>query len=335
MTLGSGTGSSSETEKTELSGELTVKRTILLVLLLCLLPAGVLAAEVDMGYTGIIDSFTGLPEGQYAVPEGVEQIQLSNSLYYNFPADRYIYTVDAGPEVRCSVADGMVTNGPVSVEFSSGASGRLYRNGEALTDQDLSMIEEPGSYTVSVNGNNGLSVQPFSFTVVNALTGVLDKYELPTGFVFTGATRDGDAIDYTADRVDLSEEGSYVLTYLCQSSCVAYSLEITVDHTPPTLALTAVEDGAAKGPVDISDLESGASIRVKLDGKELYQTDLLTETGSYHIWVQDAAGNTTEYQFRILTYLNTSAVVFVTLAAALCVFLVIYIVYSRKKLRIR
>ena len=56
-----------------------MKKVILIVLmLLVLLPVSAAAVDIDMNYTGLLDSYTGLPVGQSAVPEGVDRVWLNN-----------------------------------------------------------------------------------------------------------------------------------------------------------------------------------------------------------------------------------------------------------------
>ena len=303
--------------------------------LLVLLSVPASAADVDMSYSGVIDSYTGLPAGQFAVPEGVERVQLSSSSYYDFTARRFIYTFSSGMEVSSTAANGMVTTGPVSVTLSAGAVGRLYRDGEALEETDYSALQTPGSYVLSVNTNAGVTAEPLQFTIVGDVTGALEQYTLPAGFVFTDARRDGTAIEFDAGQAALTEEGKYELTYVCEGTGVSYALNTEIDHTPPVLALSGVADGVAKGPVDISDLEPGTTIRIELDGRDVGYATELTQSGSYHLWLRDKAGNTAEYQFRIQVYMNTSAFFAVILAAAVILGLIIFIVYSRNKLRVR
>ena len=64
-------------------------------------------------------------------------------------------------------------------------------------------------------------------------------------------------------------------------------------------------------------------------------TQELTESGNYHLWLQDPAGNSTDYQFKIQIYLNINAIVFVVLILVLIALLVFYLIYSRRKLRVR
>ena len=318
------------------SGESAVKKVFLIILLLfALLTVNAAAVEVDMEYNGILDSYTGLPVGQPGIPEGVDRVWINDQLFYDVTTNRFVYELFSGTELFTTVVDGMITTGPVSMELSNGATGRLYRNGEMLDLAEYKDLTTPGKYVLSVNSNTGVTIEPVSFTIVGNVTCVPEKYVLPEGFVFVEALRNNGAIDYSERKVDLTDEGIYRLTYECRNTGLQYGLETEIDRTPPVLELAGVEDGVAKGPVTLYDLEQGASLLIERDGREVGFTQELTESGTYHLWLQDPAGNSTDYQFKIQIYLNINAIVFVVLILVLIALLVFYLIYSRRKLRVR
>ena len=317
------------------SGESAVKKIFLIILLLALLSVNAAAVEVDMEYNGIIDSYTGLPVGQTGIPEGVDRVWINNELFYDVPTNRFVYELFSGTELFTTVVDGMITTGPVSLELSSGATGRLYRDGEMLDMTEYKDLTTPGNYVLSVNSNTGVTIEPVSFTIVGNVTCVPENYVIPEGFFFVEALRDNAAIDYAERQVSLAEEGSYQLTYECRNTGMQYGLETRIDRTPPVLELAGVEDGVAKGPVTLYDLEQDTSLLIERDGRKLGFTQELTESGNYHLWLQDPAGNSTDYQFRIQLYMNVNAIVFVVLILVLIALLIFYLIYSRRKLRVR
>ena len=317
------------------SGESAVKRVFLIILLIVLLSVNAAATEVDMGYNGVIDSLTGLPVGQPGIPEGVDRVWIKNDLFYDAATNRFVYELFSGIELYTTVVKGMITTGPVSLELSNGATGRLYRNGELLDIAECKDLTMPGKYVLSVNSNTGVSIEPLSFTIVGSVTCVPEEYVLPEGFVFVEALRNDEAIDFSERKVNLADEGIYRLTYECRNTGLQYGLETEIDRTPPVLELPGVENGVAKGVVTLYDLEQGTSLLIERDGREIGYTQELTESGKYHLWLQDPAGNSTDYQFRIQIYLNVNAIVFVVMILALIVFLVFYLIYSRRKFRVR
>jgi len=290
-----------------------VKRVILLAIILCLMTTVAFAAEEDYVY---------IASGEYYDTETESFVYMISQLQ-----DRKIYS---------NIPNGTVTTDRVSISVEDTLGAELYRDGALVSDPDFSNITQPGGYTFSINGN-GTSYQPISFQIVAKTTGLLQEYTMPDGFSVTGVTLNGTEQNYNVSSVEFQQEGEYVVDYASPTTGKSFRLEVTIDHTPPTLLLANVnEKGVAKGPVDISDVEKGATIYILQDGKEITAGDgILDQTGDYHIILTDAAGNTSEYVFRISVYFNTAAILsFVILAAAIIV-LCTYLSRERKKMRVR
>ncbi len=319
-----------------------MKRIILFLLaMLLLLPAAALADETITE----VDPFTGLPldeaeeetEVGISVPDVETVIWISSGQYYDL--EKRAFALDLSlvlpAMLYSSVADGMVTTAPVSVTVPAGTTAVLYRNGTQIENPDFSRIDEPGSYVVSISGNSARTIEPLTFTIVPELTGKLDFVSMPQGFVITSVTKDGTAVPYLPMEADLAEEGEYCINYLCEATGLPYQLNLTVDHTPPELKLEAVQNGVAKGPVDISDIEEDARILITLDGARIDYSETLKTSGVYSIYLEDAAGNSNHYDFTIMIYLNLSAYIFIIAFVLVIAALVIYLIISRKKLRVR
>lgn len=311
----------------------TFRLTIVLLLLLSLiLPA--YATEVDMDYNGELNSFSGQPLDAIGGEGGAEQVVVSDSSYYNQVSNMFVYKASNDAEILSSVADGMVTTEPVKFDVPAGIATELFRNGQTVDQADLSNISEPGNYVLSIK-NSAQATQSVRFTIVNATTGALNEYVMPEGFVVKSVLRDGQSVNATTRRVDLQEEGVYTIVYACQATGMSYQLDIAVDHTAPTLALEAVKNDVAKGPVDISDLEEGATVLIQLNGDTINYRDKLTQSGSYVVTVQDQAGNKTTYKFVIQVYLNISSLAFFAVATVVVVGVTVYLIRKRKHLRVR
>lgn len=320
-----------------------MKRSILFTsiltafLLAMLLTLPVLADSVSSE----IDPFTGLPEGENTaaddpVREG-ELIPISSRIYYDPVKRAFAHEIGEvlSAMLYCSVPDGTVTDEMVSITVPGGCSAQLFRNGVQLDNPNLSSVSRPGSYVLSISGSAAGSIQPLRFTIVDSVTGLIDSYRMPDGFLISAVTMNGMPVPYSATEADLSSEGDYSVQYRCEAADLNWRLNVTTDHTTPELRLEAVTDGYAKGPVDISDVEKDAAILVELDGKSIPYEKTLTRSGSYRIVLTDKAGNTTEYRFSILVYFNVSSYVFLAVLAILIITLLVYLRVSSKRLRVR
>lgn len=288
------------------------------------------------GYSGELDPETG--EAMASSSDGVSggsRITMSDGSYYDRTRRGYVYTAGNSTNVLCSVADGMIVNDSVKVEADSGIETTLYKNGTAVENPDFSSISEVGDYVVEVSVE-GQKYQPVSFSIVSDVTCKISGYTMPAGFSITGATLDDTEIAYESGFVDMSKEGHYVIDYACSANGLSYTLDITVDTTPPVLALAELNDkNQARGPVSIANVEEGASIGITLNGKEINYSSELTESGQYQITLIDKAGNITHYSFTILVYFSISTWALLGCLLAVIAAVLIYIYISKKRLAVR
>ena len=269
----------------------------------------------------------------YGLELTADQTPITASVIYDSAKQRYIYITDQG-RVESTVMDGMIVTGSVSVAAENSLLVTMYKNGERMDQTDLTNLSDSGYYVLQYNNNDGVPQNIMEFTIVPQLTGMIDHYSLPTGFSVTEATYNGEALSASSE-VDLQKEGSYRIRYQCGRTGLQYELDVDIDHTPPVLQLEAVKDGVARGPVDISDLESGASVYMTLDGKQYNYREKLTQSGDYEIWVYDAAGNYTRYQFTIMIYLDGNGYAFIGILLLLILGVIVYMRVAKKRLRVR
>ena len=306
----------------------------LLAALVCAAPAW--AVNTDMDYSGIVEGYDPADGASAAQSGSTEQVSLGGGMYYDRATGEYVYPLTTGyGAVRANVADGMVTTEAVSLKMEDNVSVALYRNGTLLETAALSGLTQPGQYSVNTSGSGSQNVRLMSFTIVGAQTGLINGYAMPSGFVVDEATRNGERAEYTASYVSMTEEGEYRIAYHSPTAG-SYTLTVTVDHTAPVLALEAVKNGVARGPVSLADAEEGATLNIQLNGQPYKPAgDKLTRSGSYQIQITDAAGNTTGYQFAIAVYFDGNSLVFIAVLLAVAAALGIYLVRARRHLRVR
>ena len=313
-----------------------MKRTLLLTMtMLTLLTVSALAYEIDMSYTGAIDIFNGQPIDESADTADTDIVVFDESSYFDRRDGMFVYRVSgAGNEIRCSVADGMMTSDHVRVEVSEGMDCTLYLDGEQIDAFDLSDLSEAGSYAVTA-GPSSQDSRTIRFTICASTSSNLEQYWVPDHFYVTEVLCNGEKKTSSTDLVDLTEEGEYQITYYCQPTKIPYYLNMQIDHTAPTVTLNGVVEGVAKGPVTISDVESGTSIYMELNGQQIPYSEELTKNGSYTITVYDEAGNVTTYDFVLLVYFNVNSLVFFAAFLLLGGVLVWYLIRARKHVRVR
>ena len=263
-------------------------------------------------------------------------LHIAGDTYYDSIENSFLYYVNAtaSQAVRSSVADGMITEQPVTVKADTGVTLEVYLNGERLQNISGGTFQTPGEYVVMCVGG---SVQEslFSFTIVPKLCSSVTSYALPTGFEFTEASLNDEPISFEKNYIKLTQEGEYNIHYRCMKTNVPYQLVLTTDFTGPVLSLENIKDGKAQGPVDISEAKNAARVTIYHDGEKIARKDVLTESGEYFIELADEAGNKTTYSFTILIYFDGNSWLFFLLVIASCVGVIIYLVHARKHLRVR
>lgn len=263
-------------------------------------------------------------------------LHISGNTYYDSAEKNFLYYVNAtaSQAVRSNVADGMITEQAVFVKADTGVSLEVYRNGERLQSVPGGNFQTPGEYVIMYVGG-ATPERLFSFTIVPKLCNSVTGYALPAGFEFTEASLNEEPIVFEKNYIKLTQEGEYSIRYRCLKTNVSYQLLLKTDFTGPVLSLKNVKDGKAQGPVDISEAKNAAHVVIYHDGERVSRKDVLTESGEYYIELADEAGNKTTYSFTILIYFDGNSWMFLLLIIGACAGIVIYLVHSRKHLRVR
>ena len=298
------------------------------------------AFAVDTGYTGTLDPETNQPA---ATESGgsANRIILTSNMYYDTTTHDYVFPVDGSlTEIHANVADGMVRTDAVSVSKGGDASIVVYCNGLEVTD-DTTNLREIGDYLVSSAGG-GTTARIISFSIVGPTTNVLHTFRVPDGFYILTATRDGRDVYEGRYELSMEEEGLYKIEYECGATDRVYTLQTTIDRTPPELRFSGKIDSKKRvhSALSFSGLESTDTIVLLKDAVQVGVdtnndgTGTITESGNYVMRVYDAAGNMHEYTFQIMVYLNAGAWLFVILVVAVIAAVVIYVLLKKKHLKI-
>ncbi len=294
--------------------------------------------DVNIDYAGEIDPYSGEPVSSEAA-QNQQIVSIMTGVSYDRKTHMFNYSVAGSTEtVSCSVAGGMVTTDTVSLSVPSDIIVNLYKNGEETEDTDYSKIKDEGSYSLVVSSGE-LKSQLLTFTIVPKKTGALTVFQVPSGFSLVNVMLNDEKQQYSlsANAVDMKKDGEYVINYRCEAIGVNYSLEVTVDHTPPEVTFEGVKNGTAKNPVTVSGVEKNDTIKVIRDDQEMNisKDHILRSPGKYVVTVTDDAGNFVTEKFEIKFYLNEQGWVFGLIIVAIIVSAVVYMIMSKKRLRVR
>lgn len=291
----------------------------------------------DIDYVGEVDPETGYG---YHAPDLGSRISITDTMLYDSAEGRFVFPIGANSELSCTAADGMLLSDSVTLSTVGSPQLAVYRNGEAVDLSAGSTLRTPGEYSVYLGSSSGTRI--CGFTILPAVTNLIHGYSVPEGFAVREVLRNGEQQGYERYYAETEAEGEYEISTRCLQADRVYTLRVTIDRTPPALALSGNvgEDGRVRGPVTISGIEADTTLSLELDGKaeKLTVRDgsaTVRDTGSYRLTAVDAAGNSSSYQFTILLYLDSSAFLFVLLALAIVVSVFLYALRKRRKFKVR
>jgi len=292
----------------------------------------------DFYYNGEVDFFTGEPSNTEEI-SSQSALKITDDCYYDEKTRSFRFSVPESSEyIYSNVVDGMMTTNAVILKPDSGVSVMLYKNGKEQETADLSNISGYGDYTVVVATSAEVDYQLFSFSIVSRISGLYQNYRMPEGFEVTSVDFSGEG-EPIWDRtiVDLSDDGTYDITYKCQATAVEYGLKFYVDHTPPQITLEGVKDGVAEKAVKVSGIQKGDTVNLTLDGEKssIPLSGELKMPGKYVLKVIDNAGNTVTEKFVIRMYLNAQGVWFTLIVIGVIAAALIYMYVMRKRLKVR
>ena len=306
-----------------------------------------LGASADPSYTGEIDPSTNQPytdENQQAVEED-GLVALTDNCSYDWNSHDYVYTVTGTlNQVHCTAADGQILSQTVTVSTGSDTSVVVYKDGQEYTG-NLAGISTPGEYVVQVRqGSDRLRL--FSFTLVGKSTNGLQPFTVPDNFFIREATCDGTSVPYDRYNVYTDTEGAYRITYECIPTGLGYTVETTIDRTPPMPVFSGKidEENRVRSALTFSGLQESDTVLVTSGGvtSQMVLKDdgtgnfsgTVTESGNYLLQIYDAAGNLSEYRFRIMTYFNANSWVVLAVVGLVIAGVAGYIIWKRRNLKI-
>lgn len=302
--------------------------------------------DYDMSYDGMLDQRTG------GAPEGVEDaeglsentdsvVMITQDMGYDTSLQMYVNYVrgDVNKRYYSSLPRDVITNGNISFNMGTRSQYVLYRDGDRVTDADVSNITREGAYVLESFGQGSSDAERFEFTIIQSTTNVMEQFRIPEGFSYFRVTVNGEEAAVPAGAVyEMSSDGTYGFQFGNQELGVSYYTEIMKDTVAPLLNFVGLVDGRAHGPVTMLRMgEEESVIRVTRDGTEInVPYDLvLDDYGSYVVTVSDQAGNSSEYRFIIQVYFTMTSMLVFLLLAMIAAGLFGYYTYVKSHLRIR
>jgi hypothetical protein len=308
----------------ELDGEITEPGNYVLNVVL---PS---SGENEPAYRSSLRFSISGPAEQQAGEESQEQPNLPNSNQEapsppgNLPEQNYAdgeFRHSLSPELYfvSNIPNGLVSR--VAAEFSipESATRRMLLNGEETAFAGDETISEPGNYQLIVTNPVTQEEFPFNFVILPQYCREVAPFAPPTGYRIETALKNGEEHPFGPTGVVFDSDGDYVIQMVGDEGYPPFTADFTIDTQAPTLAITGVEEGkATSAEVTFQADDETASVSVLLNGENIaYQGGALTQSGDYHLFITDRAGNSSSYEFNIPFRLNRTALLFIILIVLL------------------
>lgn len=314
------------------------------------------ASEDDEITDEDINQMIASAEADFAAEEGLDIETDSFTLWglsESYINDKYVFTLASGEEVYCNVPMGAIVNEGVSIEIPAGMTITVYKDGvEAANESGVDYVytyTEDGFYkavfdckTVNfVNAYPDGSAKPYiTFRIVKDPVCDMDYITAPFNAVFTKIgtksfvvkTEDGDS-ELAYDNYKMLSDNTYYFGVYDYTSDKHYEFVIERDTTPPE-AVTKIEKGRAVTTFKSNDI---ATIELYKDGikQTTESVSPITKKGVYRMVITDKAGNVTEKNFELTSYINAGSIIFLILFVLIVVGSIGYIKISKTRMRVR
>jgi hypothetical protein len=244
----------------------------------------------------------------------------------------FTIVIDKTVAFGMDVADGGISNGPVSITAGEKETIILTKDGKPISYQSGEALTDEGAYQAVITDAYG-NEKTVTFRIVSDSAKTSLDYTLGDGIKVVSVTKDGTPISVDGNHLAFADDGTYVVTY--EQGGKTYSFTLRLDTTAPEITLNGVEDGGTvDGTVSIDGLTEEGTVQVYKDGVLIdYKLgDALKDYGSYKVVVTDALGNARTYSFTLAFQMNVWAIVLICLGAAAAVGVTATVIVKRKRL---
>ncbi len=290
-----------------------------------------------------------------SVPNGVitndeVYIDISDKVSYQFTKDGEKYNYSRGE----AITDDGIYNLAVTVDNVSDFKFDFSNFNFSLDSlENVPEYENEGTEIVSetvdesndvnvVNESWGLpngTVFNFKFRIISKTCNNINIFNLPSDYAFDSIIFGEDSVGDVKklNSFSLSTDGKYVFNfYDINNPKKRFSTEIIVKRNLPILKLQGVSNGLATySSVSVDTYEDDVTYIATCNGESIKPySGAFSEAGYYVVTAKDEAGNTNEYNFRILYTMNISGGTVIAIAVILLGSLAGYIIYLKKHMRV-
>lgn len=293
---------------------------------------------------------------ELAEEEGYYEEADDYSLYgysYEYHDGKYAITLATGDVAYCNVPLGAIVNEGVTIDVPENMQLIIYKDGIELTDVNAAdytyTIADDGFYKVEFNVDSidylnaypEESGKPFiAFRIINSPTADIDYINAPLNCKIVKAgsktfniLNDDGGKELYLDYYQMLEDNTYSFEMEDQISGKHYNVVIQRDTTAPEVYVT-IEKGKAITTFKSSDT---AAIELYKDGEKQVDTAVskIAGRGVYKLIVTDKAGNVSELNFELKSYINAGTIIFAVMLAVMIAVGFCFVKLQKNRMRVR
>lgn len=250
-----------------------------------------------------------------------------NYITFEFEIDKII-------DYDINVYRGGISNGGVRLIAYENLKIVMYKDDKPFDYSFEQILKEEGEYSYTIVDELGNRTSSF-FNIITKKKQNLNHI-LQEDIKVTSVLKDDENYEYQIldNKLYLYDEGHYVVNVIDERTSTAYSFEMTLDSTPPTLELVNVENGGTTKKVVVMKnvSEKPYTLYITVDGVpfEYKIGEEIEKCGRFVVVLTDEAGNSTTYTFERLYSLNGPSIAVLAGLGALVILLIILLIKSRR-----
>lgn len=247
---------------------------------------------------------------------------------YDLKSGNYTVVFANGTSLTTNVPNGYV--GPASVQLiiddDQVSAVELYKNDEKMEFENGNSLSESGIYRLAAGEDT------FSFMIASSVSH-MDYYPAPTGMRFTAVYLGSEPQFIESDQqLVMKEDGSYTI-FMEGETGEEIEVVLTKDTEAPEVSVT-VGSGSVSIQYISNDIDE---IILEKDGElvEGFDKTVITSPGKYRLTVKDRAGNAAVQEFVLKYKVNGYGIVAVLLCIVVVVGGAVFVVHTKKNMKIR
>lgn len=239
---------------------------------------------------------------------------------YDRESGVFVYNISENAYLTVNVPNGAVVSDDVVVNVYGDMSIEAYKDDKAYNLMSGAYITEHGDYRIeAVNKEDG-STAVIVFYIVKHPLANLTVYNAPKGFMISNIKVNGKNTRAWMSYYKISTDGTYEITVEnTKNSDISYNVTLVRDNTPPVISVLNMDStNTVIVPALVSIIGDAAEYELYRNNKPVsFNGSSIEQTGKYVLTVRDAAGNSSQLEFKVKGEVPTGTIVLIVVLVVL------------------